>query len=1757
MKTLHAIFAERYSTLRKMIGFLPMSASGLLLLFYAAAAQSQEDFTIDQASVTIYEGESSVSETFTVRLAANPSADVTVTLEQPSDSSNSDVTFTPTSLTFTSGSDGNWNETQEVTVTAQNDSDGIDDKATINLSADAGGYDDVTGRVMVTVKDSDHGIFVSKSSLDVPEKGEASFTVRLNRLPTSSVSINLEKNPSSSDVDFSPTGLTFNSSNWNMERTVTVTAPDDEGGVDERATLRLRGGSQYQADVSLVVKDDDVAALILSRKVMTVVEEASETFTVALAIQPDDDVSVTVTKGSDDKITLSTSEALTFNRSNWNTAQEIRVTATDDSDDGSATVTLTASNGGYDSITDSVSVSLKDGDTAGLVAPASLSINEDGSGIFRVRLTMVPSASVTVDLTQAGTANSDVTFDTDPDSTGNQSELTFTTTDWSAPKSVTVSAAEDSDASNDTAMIKLSASGGGYDNVTDGSVTITVNDDDTAGLDISEENLSLTEDSSDTFSVRLTSRPSEDVTVTLAQPTNTDVTLDTDSSETDNQTTLTFTAANWETNQPVTVTAADDADALPDTATISLTAAGGGYASVTGSVSVSVADKDIQLNTASSMSPDEEKTTNLNVSLSGGPPSHNIYVRTRIGLDSSRDVTRDEDHEYLVFTPANWNVNQQVAIIVAEDPDAVDEKPSTLELTASGFGYEIDNETVDINAKDVDVRDLIPSPENLTINEGETATFDISLERDGPLGDDERLEIFVRHPFGISIDTDESSGGNQNTLIFTSSNWNQPQTIEVTANRDENDVVDEATITFGFSGTANYEGTSKTQMKVTLTDSSTQTLILSKTELTITENGESGEFTIRLTSQPSGNVTVTLTPPTNNPVQVDTDPDNSGNQNTLTFTTDNWRVPQKVMVSAIDDDDAVNETADIVVTASGGGYDIGADDDVEVMVTANDDDEAGLTVSTSYLAINEDESGTFTVRLATEPSVDVTVTVGQGQSPNNDVTIDTNTGTAGIQSTLTFTRSNWSAPQTVTVSAAEDSDSSEDEATISISAAGGEYANLDAVEVEVDVGDSDAEKVIASMKDMMIDEGEQSTFSIRLTKLPTDAVTVTLVQPSNSEVTVDTVSGTTGNQNTLTFDDTDWNEWKSVTVRAAEDDDDEDDAGIIIRISAEGGGYTSGNSSASVTVEVKDDDEKGLTLSAGELSINEGANVPLGVRLSAIPNGDVTVTFTPPSNSDVSVDTDPAANGNQNTLTFTSSNWNDEQEVTVAAAADDDALDDRATLVISVSGSNYNNIENVEVSVSVIESDTAVMTVSPTSLEIIEGQGDTLTVSLSAPPAPSSENVTISLTRTGSTDVIFTPETLTFTASNWNAAQTVGVNAAHDEDEVADSATITLTASGGGYDDIDAITVSVSVPDDDAPGITTFPRSLSIVEGRSGFFVVRLAKQPTADVTLTFAQPSDTDVTLDTDPGTPGNQNTLEFTSASWSTPQGIAVSVAVDRDTEDDTTSISISAAGATEYRSVTTQVSVEATEGIDPGRPLTWNIRSSAPAIPPPSAQDSSTLRIRCREASDECDVYLDCSAQDGTFYHGPTPPLTISSWNTEVLTVANIVDHVGDWSGQGRGRLTCSVRSLEDISTQIWTRSGDGVLVNNSAMLRSVESQNAQGNATHQVDIESIPSPDDTVNRSNIRIRCESSDGDCNDVTFVCYEDDGRLYSGVLGTVESKHTRHLQAPELADIIDHRWTGMGFTCEVGTNAPFSVQILTRTGGGGALVNNSASGGL
>ena len=87
---------------------------------------------------------------------------------------------------------------------------------------------------------------------------------------------------------------------------------------------------------------------------------------------------------------------------------------------------------------------------------------------------------------------------------------------------------------------------------------------------------------------------------------------------------------------------------------------------------------------------------------------------------------------------------------------------------------------------------------------------------------------------------------------------------------------------------------------------------------------------------------------------------------------------------------------------------------------------------------------------------------------------------------------------------------------------------------------------------------------------------------------------------------------------------------------------------------------------------------------------------------------------------------------------------------------------------------------------------------------------------TDNADVSANPASLTFSTSNWATAQTVTVSAVEDDDSTRDTATVTHTVAGGDYASFAASSVAVTVTDNDTPGVTVTPLSLTVGEGGSG-----------------------------------------------------------------------------------------------------------------------------------------------------------------------------------------------------------------------------------------------------------------------------------------------------------------------------------------------------
>ena len=145
------------------------------------------------------------------------------------------------------------------------------------------------------------------------------------------------------------------------------------------------------------------------------------------------------------------------------------------------------------------------------------------------------------------------------DVTANPASLTFSTSNWDTAQTVTVSADEDADPTQDTATVTHTVSGGDYASVTASSVAVTVTDNDTPGVTVTPTSLTVGEGGTGRYTVRLNTLPTGNVMVAISS-NNTDVTVP--------SSTLTFTTTSWSTEQTVTVTAGQDADAANDMATL-------------------------------------------------------------------------------------------------------------------------------------------------------------------------------------------------------------------------------------------------------------------------------------------------------------------------------------------------------------------------------------------------------------------------------------------------------------------------------------------------------------------------------------------------------------------------------------------------------------------------------------------------------------------------------------------------------------------------------------------------------------------------------------------------------------------------------------------------------------------------------------------------------------------------------------------------------------------------------------------------------------------------------------------------------------------------------------------------------------------------------------------------------------------------------------------------------------------------------------
>ena len=1263
----------------------------------------------------------------TVTVTITSPSDDAITIDGPDSGSAFNDSET---MTFTGGSGGNWNTERTVRVRAGSDANLADETTTLtHTAAGAGsGFAGVSNALSVTVEDDDRGrILLTQNSaaitaLTINEGAAADTTyqVALSQAPVADVTVTV----TTSDVDAvtidGPDGdttfsdsetMTFNSTNYATAQTVTIKAPADADPDNESVTLShaatdatMGTNSGYDGvseSLSVTVTDDDAPNIVLSVATLTVDEEndSPATYTVALATQPTADVTVTVTAAGDLEIDdnsgtdFGASETLTFTggaTGNWNTAQSIRVNATADNDLKDDTPTIThnpsSTDSGYNALANkNLNVTITDNDTGSIVlkqsgsALTTLALSEGGATVnYTVELSHQPTADVSVTVTAAG----DVTIDNASGSDFDTSEtLTFTPSSYGA-QTIRARAANDSDLGNDTTMITHVAADATTGVTSDyasvnNTLDVTVTDTTTPSFLLTQNSVDITaltvnEQGSDvTYQVALSHVPTGAVTVTV---TATGVSIDGpdgavgDTSFSTSET-LTFDASNWQTAQTVTIQApVNDADSMDGTATLAHSAAGGGYADVSKSLSVTIDDDDdpdILLwhgtNDAAitTLPVTEEGDATYRVRLNTLPTADvSVLISAGDGLEVDNGSDTYGSSRTLSFSTTNWNALQTVTIRATADDDLAADSAS-LSHAASNAGstasaYAGVSKSLSVPIIDNDTPTIILSETALSVDEGGTGTYTVKLSNQPAAG--VTITITSSATDDVTIATDGTFSDSE-TLSFSTTNWNTPQTVTVKGATD-NDLSHDTgnTLTHAASNTVSsmdslFTGAATVSLSVTVTDTTAPSILLTQsgadiTTLAANEEGANVNYQVGLSHAPLANVTVTVTSG-NAAVQIHdggstfTDAD-FGSSRTLTFTAMNYGTAQTVTIKAPNDPNPVNESVTLTHAASGSlsGYE--SVSDATLTVNVMDNDTPNILLSESMLTVAEAGTNTYTVKLATEPTAGVTVTI----TASGGVTISGDGGTTyGSSRTLSFTTGNYGMTQTITVRAADDNDLANGRATLSHRAGGGDYAGKTA-SLPVTITNNDTGSIVLSSTDALsVTEGASAgaSYTVALSHRPAATATVT-ISSANSEVAV--------SPSTLTFTRAAWSasQTATVTATAVADADLTDGSDTLTHTAADAGSTPSGYASAAAptrSVMVLDTTAPGITLSEAALSVVEGDNATYSVKLAAQPAAEVTVAI---------ASRDPEVTVNPAPLTFSTTNYGSNQSVTVNTTADDDAF---------------------------------------------------------------------------------------------------------------------------------------------------------------------------------------------------------------------------------------------------------------------------------------------------------------------------------------------------------------------------------------------------------------------------------------------------------------------------------------------------------------------
>ena len=768
------------------------------------------------------------------------------------------------------------------------------------------------------------------------------------------------------------------------------------------------------------------------------------------------------------------------------------------------------------------------------VTPDTLTVPEGGSAGYTVVLNTLPTADVTITVARASDADTDLTATT--------AALTFTTTNYADAQTVTVEAATDTDQLDGTATFDHTAVSmdPSYNGIAIESVTAMEDDRTLLITDLADAEVA--ENEVWTSATPMLSGADGTVTWELSG-------ADADAFEIDSGTRkLTLPAQNYEvpadraSTDPVNA-AADNEYVVTVTATDSASPPPAGSGTVTLTVTVTDA------NDPPTGQPEISGTAQVGETLTAA--TGDIADEDGLGTFSYQWQAAGADiagATAATYEPVAAYVGDTLTVVASFTDGGGTKESVASALTAAVLtaSTEQQGSTVAFGAGSYRASEGgTAATVTVTLSPAPTAEVEIPLTA-----------------VGLDGATDGDWSGVPGNVTFAASETSQSftsQSFTVSATDDRVDDDGESVLlAFGTLPAGVTEGTPDTAT-VAIEDDDTRGVTVSETKLTVDEGG-SDDYTVVLTSEPTGDVTVTVG---GESVDVTADP------TTLTFTDMQWDTVQTVTVSAAEDPDAQAEAA-VTLTHTVSGADYGAVSAGGVTVTVVETDTPTLSVAAAK-ASESAGAMAFEVTLSVASSDAITVDYETSDDTGDTATAGSDyTATSG---TLTFPV-DTTAAQTISVPVTDDDDdetAEEETFTLTLSnamdaaLAGGEAT----LAVSGTIVDDDDPQVTVEFgaADYTVREGETVDVQVTLSLDPERTVEIPLTATDQGQTSAADYSGVPAS---LTFDVGD--KMKTFTFAAIDDDDDDDDDSVELGFGTTLPAGVTAGSTTTATVRITDDD---------------------------------------------------------------------------------------------------------------------------------------------------------------------------------------------------------------------------------------------------------------------------------------------------------------------------------------------------------------------------------------------------------------------------------------------------------------------------------------------------------------------------------------------------------------------------------------------------------